>query len=623
MATYTRLGSFLLASELTADPIGHIQRGVSIVGSAFDHHWLVRTFSDELLQAGLASKLGEASKLLPQLSGSKAFGQGYRIESAAPPHVACDYVPGRTLAQMIEKAKVEQIPLGVDHALSLLQGIAQGVIHLHTKGLSHGLLTPHSVWVSFEGATEILDAPYSQAIRQVLPKAPVTKGSLESYIRDTGGNALQQDFFSMGAMLYELLTFEKFPVMADAAFAAGKATLKAAQEDTPVPPEILSLLKRLMGAGDPFENVQAFNTEMDHVLYDGDYSPTTFNMAFFMHTLFREENDRDGVAVKAEQADNFAAYSSEADNIHASRPHSEVSEAEQAQTTRVSKKKLYIGFGVAAAVVAVLAFYALKPVGKSQREMELEATLAKIQQDDAIRTQQAADNANKITDSKKHQQELVDKMAQAKNDKSAQVELQKQIDEEKAREKQLANEKKELDRKSQEADRQRAALAASAKDARIAAATPPPVQKPAPTKVEQPKPEPARVEPPKPSPAPIPAQEPPRPTPAVAQTQATPTIVQETGAVALNRAQPTFPMRAKQMRFEVDKSHSVKVKVFVDAQGRPQKVTVMSGVDGAWGFNEAAHDAASRSTYTPATQDGKPVAGFAIVEYVFGPSGRH
>ena len=288
MATYTRLGSLLLAGELTADPIGHIQRGVSIAGSAFDHHWLVRTFSEELLQAGLASKLGEANKLLPQLSGSKALGQGYRIESAAPPYVACDYVPGRTLAQMIEKAKVEQIPLGVDHALSILQGIAQGVIHLHTKGLSHGLLTPHGVWVSFEGATEILDAPYSQAIRQVLPRAPVTKGSLESYMRDTGGNALQQDLFSMGAMLYELLTFDKLPVMADAAFAAGKATLKAAQENAPVPSEIVNLLKRLLGAGQPFESVQAFNTEMDHVLYDGDYSPTTFNMAFFMHTLFRE-----------------------------------------------------------------------------------------------------------------------------------------------------------------------------------------------------------------------------------------------------------------------------------------------------------------------------------------------
>ena len=42
-----------MASELTADPIGHIQRGVSIVGSALIIR-LVRTFSEEPLQAGLA-----------------------------------------------------------------------------------------------------------------------------------------------------------------------------------------------------------------------------------------------------------------------------------------------------------------------------------------------------------------------------------------------------------------------------------------------------------------------------------------------------------------------------------------------------------------------------------------
>ncbi len=613
MATYTRLGSFLLASELTADPIGHIRRGMSIVGSAFDHHWLVRTFSDELLQAGLASKFGEASKLLPQLSGSKAFGQGYRIESTAPPHVACDYVPGRTLAQMIEKAKIEQIPLGVDHALSILQGIAQGVIHLHTRGLSHGSLTPHGVWVSFEGATEILDAPYSQAIRQILPKAPVTRGSLETYLRDTGGNALQQDFFSMGAMLFELLTFEKLPLMAEPAFAASKATLKAAQEDTPVPPEILSLLKRLMGVGDPFENVQAFNTEMDHVLYDGDYSPTTFNMAFFMHTLFREENDRDGAAVKAEQTDNFAAYSSEADSIHASRPHSEVSDAEEAQTTRVSKKGLYGGLAAVVAVVAVLGFFALKPKGESAEVIKMRTELAQLQA-------KQAEQESQLAGASQASKEKLDILNKQKTEAKSAVEtakLEQQIKEE---------ERNRLDLEQKKADLKKQQDEAKAKAAQIAqAAAPPPVQKAVPAKVEPPKPEPARVEPPKPAPAatPTPAQEPPRPTPAVAPSQTTPTIVQETPAVALNKAQPIFPVRARQMRFEEGKPHSVTVKVFVDAQGRPQKVTIISGIDGPYGFNEAANEAASKSTYTPATRDGIPVAGTATIKYDFSPSGRH
>lgn len=616
MATYSRLGSFLLAGELTADPIGRVQRGLSIVGSAFDHHWLVRTFSEELLQAGLASKLGEASKLLPQLSGSKAFGQGYRIEAGAHPHVACDYVPGRTLAQMIEKAKFEQIPLGVDHALSVLQGIAQGVIQLHSKGLSHGLLTPHSVWVSFEGATEILDAPYSQAIRQVLPKSPVTKGSLETYLRDMGGNALQQDFFSLGSILYELLTFEKLPVMAEPAFAASKATLKAAQEDTPVPPEILELLKRLMGVGQTFESVQAFSTEMDHVLYDGDYSPTTFNMAFFMHTLFREENDRDGAAMKAEQADNFAAYSSEADSIHASRPRSEVGEAEDAETTRVSKKGLYVGGIAVLAVVAVLGFFALKPKGESEEFIKMRTELAKIQAQQAEKEMALAGEVQASQDKKNKLQEQLSKTTSA----AEQAKLEQQIKEEERKKQELDQKKADL-KKQQDETRAKAQQIAQATPALPKPEPPPRIEppKPAPVKQEDPRPAPVQE-----SPKPAPVQEVPRPTPAVtpSPSAAGPSVVQETSPQPLSKAQPIPPARARQMRFEIDRSHSVKVKVFVDAQGKAQKVTIISGVEGAWGFNEAAIDAAERTTFTPATRDGKPVAGFINMEYIFGASGR-
>lgn len=618
MATYTRLGSYLLAGELTADPIGHVHRGVSIVGSAFDHHWLVRTFSEEMLQVGISAKLADASKLLPQISGSKAFGQGYRIEGGAHPHVACDYVAGRTLAQMIEKAKVEQIPLGVDHALSVLQGIAQGIVQLHSKGLSHGLLSPHSVWISFEGATETLDAPFSQAIRQILPKCPVTKGSLEPYLRDMGGNALQQDFFSMGAILYELLTFEKLPVMADPGMAAGKATLKAAQEDTPVPPEILSLLKRLLGAGQAFDSVQAFSTEMDHVLYDGDYSPTTFNMAFFMHTLFREENDRDTAAIKAEQGDNFAAYSSEADSIHASRPHSEVSDAEEAETTRVSKKKLYGGVAAAAVVVALLAFFALKPKGESEEVIRMRTQLAQLQaaqaEQQAKLATEAQANADKLNKLKQQQTEAKSAVEQAQ--------IEKQIKEEERKTQELEQRKAELKKQQEQAQAQAKQLAQST--------VPPstrPVATPTPPKVEPPKPEPAKAEPPKITPTTEPPKpEPPKPTPAIQQPtqQATPTLVEETSAEALTRAAPSFPARAKQMRFEADKQHVVKVRVFVDPQGRAQKVTVQSGVGGSWGFDEAAVDAASRSSFKPATRDGKPVAGFTTIEYVFPAiSGRH
>jgi len=96
MGTYTRLGSYLLASELTSDPFGAVHRAVAIAGSSFDRHVLVRAFSEELFQAGLGPRLAEAGRVVPLLGGARIFGLGYRIESGKTPHVAWDYVPGRS-----------------------------------------------------------------------------------------------------------------------------------------------------------------------------------------------------------------------------------------------------------------------------------------------------------------------------------------------------------------------------------------------------------------------------------------------------------------------------------------------------------------------------------------------
>jgi len=65
MGTYTRLGSYLLASELASDPLGSVHRAVVIAGNNFDRHVLVRTFSEQLFQAGMNTRLAEAGRVVP------------------------------------------------------------------------------------------------------------------------------------------------------------------------------------------------------------------------------------------------------------------------------------------------------------------------------------------------------------------------------------------------------------------------------------------------------------------------------------------------------------------------------------------------------------------------------
>ena len=597
MGNYTRLGSYLLAYELANDPVGSIHRAVVIAGNGFDRHVLVRTFSEELFQAGMNTRLAEAGRVVPLLGGARIFGLGYRIESGKTPHVAWDYVPGRSLAQLIDKAKQEQIPFGVDHALTVIQGVSQGIVQMQAKGVSHGVLSPHSVWVSFEGATQLVDAPYASLVKSMLTKAPAAKQKLSSYLQGPENDALQQDLFSLGAMLYELLTFERLPVGGDLQAVLEQASLKAAQEDAPLPAEIRAFLGRLLLGRQSFATVEAFSTELERVLYDGEYSPTTFNMAFFMHTLFREENDRDATAMKAEKGDNFLAYTAAGETLRSGATRVEHIDGHAEAKVSQKNSTLLIGGGLAAIVILGLGYIffgrpKVDPVMQKQLA-ELQLLKVQIEQQKSDLDAKAKAEADKTTQLQKQLTET-----RSVEDKAR---IQKQLDEAQDRKLELERQQKAAELRLAEQKQNELKLAEQKKASEAKAVSLPPPPAP-----EIPKPQPM--------------QDAPRPSvPTPSTTQAAPAATQVSEPARLvNQSAPVFPNRAVQMRWETNQDHTVRLKVFVGEQGQALKVSVIEGVSGAFGFDEAAIDAANRSTYSPAIRDGKPVKGWtAEIAYRF------
>lgn len=591
MANYNRLGSFLTVNELAADPFGKVFRGLTISGSSFERHCLLRTFSEELTNAGLPARLEEITHNVSMLAGSRGFGANYHVEGGKAPHVAFDYIPGRSLAQMIEKAKHEQIPLGVDHALSVLQGLAQSLITLDAKGLHHGTLSPHSIWVSFEGAAQIVDAPFACVVGSLLPKCPITSASLVRY-RPTASSALHQDLFALGAILYELLTFEKLPSQDQIPAALASATLKAAQDEAPIPAEILGLLNRLLLVNKPFESTGAFNAELESVLYDGDYSPTTFNMAFFMHTLFREENDQDNQAMKADQAADFT-------------PFIVTETGQRSVLNQGPDRSVIIKWVVMAAAVILVAVgglvWALKVKGDEARKLQEE--LAKVQNALLSNQQKLADLNSQEMSAARATQELADKASKAKT-----------VEEKAKLEKELADAKK----KQEEIQKQKAEAIRTQQELQTKT-----------TNIAQLVQQPAAQVPPPPTPAPVvatPAPATPAPAVATPQPAAQPTAQpQQNQATYTEEAPPSITHRATPAAPRVafvppslrNQDLLVVVRVQVDAQGRPTKAFVVKGIDALPSYNDAAREAAMSSSYSPATRDGRPVAGACTVDYKF------
>lgn len=604
MTNYTRMGSCLLAAKLTEDPFGGIHRAVQTTGSAFDKHLLVRTFSEEFQQAGIGTKASDITRALPQLGGSRAYGQNYRVEGGKPAHVVCDFVLGRSLAQLIEKAKSEQVPFGVDHALSVIQGVAQSVVQMHAKGLHHGVLSPHSVWVSFEGAIQLIDAPYASSLAALTPRSVTAQTVLAPYLQG-GEAALQRDLFGIGAILYELLTFDKLPVGLDLVGGAlRRATLKAAQEEAPLPAELQNFLGRLLLGQAPFTSVEAFNQELERVLYDGDYSPTTFSLAFFMHTLFREENDKDQAAMKAEQADNFLAFTAAGESLRSGATrvqHIDTLEAEQQK----SKKQVFLVGGIAAALALLGGVYFLGRSRENPEVLQMRAQLAELQRKAAEQEQQRADLEQKQRAEADKEKRLQEQLAATRDAKAAE-EIKKQIEDAKKRKEELDRQQKELAARSKQLQETQAAVAQKVAPAEAPKPQPSAPQPPAP----QPQPQPQQQAQQMPPAQPMPTQPIPVAPPSAQPAAATPAGLSiETPVRPLNQAVPEFPNRARQMRWEATKEHVVRLKVFVDETGRPLQVKIIEGVPGgaAYGFDDAAVEAANKSTFIPATRDNKPI----------------
>jgi TonB family protein len=78
----------------------------------------------------------------------------------------------------------------------------------------------------------------------------------------------------------------------------------------------------------------------------------------------------------------------------------------------------------------------------------------------------------------------------------------------------------------------------------------------------------------------------------------------------LTQAPPAYPQRAIQLHTGTNQDQRVRLKVFVNERGQVLKVSLIEGVGGATGFDEAAIEAANKSSFSPATRDGKPVRGW-------------
>lgn len=615
-AVYSTFGQFILFKEILSDELGHLYRAGEFDASGVKRTVWLRLFDgNDIPTNDVVSSFDKARQVGDLLQAANvSSGVSYHVE-AGTPSMAFDLTSSQPLTNLFEKVKTEGFPVPIDNALLIMEKLALGlssalVLESGGQALAHGFLHPGMVVVTNDGEGIISGFGMAESLLGLLDHPEVASSvapylAPEVLVNRTAGK--KGDVYSLGAILFQLLTSSPLPSDPEARGASIEEA-EMAYDGEPIPEDIKALLNRSLAARpeDRFSSAADFKKQLDKLLYGGNYSPTTFNLALFMDRLFRSDIEQDELDRGLEAQVDVEPYL---------QPEPEEEPIEVVPEVGPAKGKgLYIGLAAAAVVIlSIIGFMmtlgsgpqtpvltpeevAAQRAAQEDRIRELAARLVdeKMQEQEALIRSELEQSQTRIEDLQKQLQESQKRSTSESEKKKAEQDLQRQIDAEKEKQRQ---QEAALERERQQA------LAEAQKEAEAKAEEVMPTDQAETSPETVAETQPAATVPPAIEPSPTAA-----PVKIVENQFLEPSEVDTLPAI-IKEEPVKWPSTAKRAR----RRGVVILQATVDATGRVESVKVLRADETQFGIPEAVTDAVKKYLFKAGTKDGVKIKTHATV----------
>jgi TonB family protein len=319
---YDQFGPYILFKKLESDSLGDLWRAGRIDDGQLGPTVALRRLSGGHRTA-LVDNAEAVAQILPRISGASFVRDQRSGVIDGVPHLAWDYAGGRSLRFIIDRARggkdAQPHPLPLDQAMVISEKVALSLATMadlkdsNGNRLNHGALIPQFIWISDDGEIRVAGQQLGAGLVASLAD-PKVSPELSRYFspeyRASGQAQKNTDVYSLGAVLFLLVTGLEPPDAATAS--AFGAAVRAAKTATgaPVPDDIRVILDKSFNI-DPsmrYATMAEMKQALSALAHGGKYSATTFNLAFYLSSLLKKDMETEALDREKESKVNVAPY---------------------------------------------------------------------------------------------------------------------------------------------------------------------------------------------------------------------------------------------------------------------------------------------------------------------------
>lgn len=303
------LTSYRVLKKIASGGMGSVYLAEQLGADSFRKIVAIKTIKREYLKNEENSALfvGEA-KLVADLIHENIL-QVYQLgQTKGIYYIVMEYAHGKNLADFVREHKNRQKVANVEIGAFIVSRVCRALHYAHVKkdiygrplNLVHRDVTPANIILTYQGVVKLTDFGIAKATSMKTPdESEVIMGKLPYMSPEQAkfeGTTPQSDIFSLGLVMYELLTNTVVYNVNDIDDLVDKQENFSIKKPTRLNPHIPPRLEEIMLRALEFKSENRYQTakemssDLEHYMYDDRYGPANEKLARYLARLFPWEN---------------------------------------------------------------------------------------------------------------------------------------------------------------------------------------------------------------------------------------------------------------------------------------------------------------------------------------------